>query len=127
MQNGKMYEFNQYQQALTPIYVRCDGVQVKAIRLKKKDGTYMIRLHVEKNGKIEPPLDLALDELRSKITKLKNYSVAFNAVELAEIAQKITEFISDGNAPVLTISNVYGFQRDDNKAIVSWRSMESIS
>lgn len=115
-------EMKLYKKSLASVFSRDDGVEVKAIRLKKADGTYMIRLHVEKDGVLSPPLDSAVDELKAKLPKLKNYSAPLNASDIFEISSKLSALIASPSCPVLPISNIFGFQRDDDKKMISWRN-----
>lgn len=97
-------------------------IQVKGIRLHKPDGTYRIRLHVEKNGQLEPPFEFALDESRIKITKIKNYSVPFDPMDVSEILYGVNDFVksSVSKAP-LEVSDRIGWQIDSAGAVTSWK------
>lgn len=121
----KAAEMENYIKALTTVFTRDDGVHVKAIRVLTKKGIYLVRLHVEAQGKLEPPLEFTMAEMRTKIMKIKNYSVAFDGIEIAEIIDHINSFIKETTAPVLEVTNCIGWQRDKDGMISSWKSAAS--
>lgn len=60
-----------YKSILVDVFSRSNStVKVKAIRIHKPDDTYNIRLHVENNGVLEPPLEFPPDKLRAKILEI---------------------------------------------------------
>ena len=74
-------EYQKYIDLLTTVYSKDDSpVTVKAIRIHNANDTYSLRLHVENNGKLDPPLEFPVDDMRTKITKIKNFSVNSNLV-----------------------------------------------
>ena len=95
-----MTEQEKYREALTTVFSRGQD-KVKVIRVLDQDGTYKLRFHVESNGKLDPPLEFPIDEMRTKITKIKNYSVSFNGIEIAEIISTVNSSIQEDKLSVL--------------------------
>lgn len=94
--------------------------KVKAIRIRKADGTYNLRLHVENNGVLEPPLEFPTDKLRTKILEISNYSVPFNGVEIHNIILGIHDKMAELNT--LNAFDKIGWHTDSSNNIVYWQS-----
>ena len=101
-------------------------IKVKAIRLLKADGTYNLRLHVENNGTLEPPLEFPVDELRTKIMKIKNFSANFNGVEIAEMITGINQFMQQFQIPTIDALDKIGWHYDTANNVDYWMSATGI-
>lgn len=115
-----MTEQERYLEQLTTVYSR-DTVQVKIVRILNQDGTYKLRIHVESNGQLEPPLEFPMDELRTKILKIKNYSAHFSGIEIAEIISKIQKATQADKVAVIEGFHGLGWQIR-NGEITGWKS-----
>lgn len=116
-------EYQKYIDLLTTVYSKDDSpVTVKAIRIHNANDTYSLRLHVENNGKLDPPLEFPIDDMRTKITKIKNFSVNFNGVEISKIITGIKEFMELPQIPTLDAFDKVGWQSDSTDNIVGWKS-----
>lgn len=118
-----MTEQERYLEQLTTVYSR-DTVQVKIVRILNQDGTYKLRVHVESNGQLEPPLEFPMDELRTKILKIKNYSAHFSGIEIAEIISKIQKATQADKVAVIEGFHGLGWQIR-NGEITGWKSAVS--
>ena len=127
-------EYQKYVNLLTNVFPDPDSTapitstaKVKAIRILKADGTYNLRLHVENNGQLEPPLEFPVDELRTKILKIKNYSVAFNGIEIAEIINGINNiFMKMSPIPTLDAFDKIGWYYGTDGEPDYWKAATGI-
>lgn len=101
-------------------------VAVKAIRIHNPDDTYNLRLHVENNGKLDPPLEFPIDDMRTKITKIKNFSANFNGVEIGEIIVGINNFMQKSPIPTLDAADKIGWHYDTSDSVIYWKSATAI-
>lgn len=116
-------EYQKYDSQLTTVYSKEDGAgKVKAIRIHNPDGTYNLRLHVENNGKLDPPLEFPIDELRTKIMKIKNYSVDFNGIDIQRMINGINDFMKMPQIPTLNAFNKIGWHYDTSNQVDYWMS-----
>lgn len=118
-----MTEKEKYMQCLTTVFTR-DNVQVRLVRIAEPDGTYKLRLHVQNNGKLELPLEFSTDEMRTKILKIKNYSVPFDGIEIAEIITNINSALRENKCQIIDRSHNLGWQIKDHM-ITGWKSAAS--
>lgn len=120
-------EYQKYIDLLTTVYSKDDSpVTVKAIRIHNANDTYSLRLHVENNGKLDPPLEFPVDDMRTKITKIKNFSVNFNGSEILEIITGINGFMKKSPIPTLDAVDKIGWQRDTSDSVICWKSATGI-
>ncbi len=126
-------EYQKYASLLTTVFSKSDKpeseppVKVKAIRIRNTDGTYNLRLHVENNGQLEPPLEFSMDKLRTKILEIKNYSVPFNGIEIAAIIDGINNtFLKISPIPTLDAFNGIGWHYIDSDQVDYWKSATGI-
>ena len=118
-----MTEKEKYVQCLTTVFTR-DNVQVMLVRIAEPDGTYKLRLHVQNDDKLESPLEFSTDEMRTKILKIKNYSVPFDGIEIAEIITNINSSLRENKCQIIDRSHNLGWQIKDH-TIVGWKSAAS--
>lgn len=120
-------EYQRYSSQLTTVFSKEDvPVTVKAVRIHNPDDTYNLRLHVENNGKLDPPLEFPIDDMRTKITKIKNFSVNFTTVEIIEIMAKINDFMKQSPIPTLYTFDKIGWQCDTSDSVICWKSATGI-
>lgn len=120
-------EYQKYISLLYPVFSKEDApVTVKAIRIHNPDDTYNLRLHVENNGKLDPPLEFPVDDMRTKITKIKNFSANFNGVEIGEIVVSINNFMKLSPIPTLDAVDKIGWQCDPSDSVICWKSATGI-
>lgn len=117
-------EYQKYADLLTEVFSKPDSAtKVKAIRILKADGTYNLRLHVENNGRLDRPLEFPIDDLRTKITKIKNCSANFNGIDIGNIISGINnEFMKMSPIPTLEALDKIGWQYDTSNNITGWKS-----
>ena len=72
----------------------------------------------------DKPLEFPIDEMRTKITKIKNYSVSFNGIEIAEIISTVNSSIQEDKLSVLDAYHKIGWQVN-NGDITGWKSAAS--
>lgn len=123
-----MNEQKAYDKKLFDVFVsQQPPIKVRAIRVHKSDGTYTLRLHVENNGVLEPPLEFPIDKLRTKILEIKNFSVAFNPLEISEIISGINgKFMKQSPIPEVDAFNKIGWHYDENDNVIYWKSATGI-
>jgi len=126
-------EYQKYVNQLATVFSKSDesepdtSVKVKAIRILKADGTYNLRLHVENNGVLEPPLEFPMDKLRTKILEIVNYSVPFNGIEIQEIIIGIkNNFMKMSPIPTLSAPDKIGWHFNDSNEVSYWKSATGI-
>lgn len=117
-------EQNMYNNLLYDVFVSdTSAVKVKAIRIHKPDDTYNLRLHVENNGKLDPPLEFPFDKLRTKILEISNFSVQFTPIEISEIIQGIrNDFLKQSLVPTLDAFDKLGWHYNENNNVDYWKS-----
>lgn len=120
-------EYQKYSSLLTIVFTKKDSfATVKAIRIHNPDDTYNLRLHVENNGKLEPPLEFPVDDMRTKITKIKNFSVNFSGVEIGSIIAGINDFMKKSPIPTLDTFDNIGWQYDTSDNVIGWKSATAV-
>lgn len=120
-------EYQKYADLLSTVFTKEDHTAtVKAIRIHNPDDTYNLRLHVENNGKLDPPLEFPVDDMRTKITKIKNYSANFNGIEIGEIIAGVNNFMKMSPIPTLDAVDKIGWQCDPSDSVICWKSATGI-
>lgn len=119
-------EQDRYGKALFTVF-ETSSVKVKAIRIRKADGKYNLRLHVENNGILEPPLEFPMDKLRTKILEIKNYSYPFGPIDISNIIVGINnKFLKLPVIPTLDAFDKIGWHYDENGNVDYWKSATGI-
>lgn len=111
-----------YYHALHTIFTRENedkAVAVKAIRILNTDGTQSIRLHVDVDGQLDEPFEFKMDELRTKIMKVNNYSAHFTGLEIQDIIGGVRKFDAQESI-VLINDNRLGWKIDKDGAYCGW-------
>lgn len=96
------------------------SIKVKAIRIIKADGTHNLRLHVENNGTLEPPLEFPMDKRRLRIPEIVNYSYPFNPIDIHEIIVNLMDNML--SIPTINEFNSIGWHYDKNGNVDYWKS-----
>lgn len=123
MQQPK-HEQNLYEAELYTVFTSNSlQAKVKAIRIRKPDGTHNLRLHVENNGILEPPLEFPVDKLRENVLKINNYSVAFSSIDIHKIIIDIKDkFMKEQVIPTLDAFDKIGWHYAVNENVDYWKS-----